>query len=200
MNDGTDLITALTPVAAVLNQLGVRFYVGGSVASSFHGAARSTMDVDIVCKLVAENVPAFVAAFGDDFYVSELAVRTAIQRHSCFKLFHLSTSFKVDVFISRGRLFDTSSMDRATLETLGGEPPLKVRIATAEDSIISKLEWYRKTNETSERQWDDVTRLIRLLGSQADLARLTDMARSVGVDDLLHRLLNENRDCLGAWC
>jgi hypothetical protein len=149
---------------------------------------------------VAENVAAFVAAFGEDFYVSELAVRTAIQRHSCFNLIHLSTSFKVDVFISRGRLFDTSSMDRATLETLGGEPPLKVRIATAEDSIISKLEWYRKTNETSERQWDDVTRLIRLLGSQADLARLTDMARSVGVDDLLHRLLNENRDCPGASC
>jgi hypothetical protein len=131
------------------------------------------MDVDLVCELVAEHVPAFVSAFGDDFYVSELAVRTAIQRHSCFSLIHLSTSFKVDVFISRGRPFDTSSMDRATLETLGGEPPLKVRIATAEDSIISKLEWYRKTNETSERQWDDVTRLIRLLGSQADLARLT---------------------------
>jgi hypothetical protein len=42
LNDGTDLIAALAPVAAVLNQLGVRFYVGGSVASSFHGAARST--------------------------------------------------------------------------------------------------------------------------------------------------------------
>lgn len=131
MNDGTDLISALTPVAAVLDQLGVRFYVGGSVASSFHGAARSTMDVDIVCELVAEKVSAFVSAFG---------------------------------------------------------------IATAEDSIISKLEWYRKTNETSDRQWDDVTRLIRLLGSQADLARLTDMATSVGVDDLLNRLLNENQD------
>jgi len=57
LNDGTDLIAALAPVAAVLNQLGVRFYVGGSVASSFHGAARSTMDVDLVCELVAEHVP-----------------------------------------------------------------------------------------------------------------------------------------------
>ena len=145
MNDGTDLIAALAPVAAVLIQLGVRFYVGGSVASSFHGAARSTMDVDLVCELVAEHVPAFVSAFGDDFYVSELAVRTAIQRHSHFNLIHLSTSFKVDVFISHGRLFDTSSMDRATLETLGGEPQLMVRIATAEDSIRSKLEWCQKS-------------------------------------------------------
>ncbi|MFN5740748.1 MAG: hypothetical protein ACK5A1_04115 [Planctomyces sp.] len=103
------------------------------------------MDVDLVCELVAENVPAFVSAFGDDFYVSELAVRTAIQRHSHFNLIHLSTSFKVDVFISHGRLFDTSSMDRATLETLGGEPQLMVRIAPAEDSIRSKLEWCQKS-------------------------------------------------------
>ena len=87
-------------------------------------------------------------------------------------------------------------MDRATTEILGSMPSLTVRIATAEDSIVSKLEWYRKTNETSDRQWDDVTRLIRLLGSDADLGRLTAMSESVGVDDLLRRLLEENRETL----
>ncbi len=51
-----------------------------------------------------------------------------------------------------------------------------------------------KTDETSERQWDDVTRLIQLLGSHADVARLAEMAESVGVDDLLKRLLNEKAD------
>jgi hypothetical protein len=194
LNDVPDLIAALAPVVSVLNQLGLRYYVGGSVASSFHGAARSTMDVDIVCELSAENVSALVSGFGDDFYISESAIREAIQRKSCFNLIHLPTSFKVDVFVSRGRPFDTSSMDRATEESLGGEPPLEVRIATAEDSIVSKLEWYRKTNETSERQWDDVTRLIRLQGSHADVVRLAEMAESVGVDDLLKRLLSENAD------
>jgi hypothetical protein len=191
LNDVPDLIAALTPVVSALNRLGLRYFVGGSVASSFHGAARSTMDVDIVCELSAEKVPAFVSGFGDDFYISESAIREAIQRKSCFNLIHLPTSFKVDVFISHGRPFDKSAMDRATEESLGGEPPLEVRIATAEDSIISKLEWYRKTNETSERQWEDVTRLMRLLGSHADVARLTEMAESVGVDDLLKRLLSE---------
>jgi hypothetical protein len=55
----------------------------------------------------------------------------------------------------------------------------------------SKLEWYRKTNQTSERQWGDVTRLIRLLGSHADIARLSEMAESVGVKDLLKLLLDK---------
>jgi hypothetical protein len=192
LKDVPDLIAALMPVVAALNQLGLRYCVVGSVASSFHGAARSTMDVDIVCEFPPEKVSAFVSGFGDDFYISESAIREAIQRNSCFKLIHLPTSFKVDVFVSRGRPFDTSSMSRATQESLGGEPPLAVKIATAEDCIISKLEWYRKTNETSERQWEDVTRLIRLLASHADVARLTEMAESVGVDDLLKRLLDEN--------
>ncbi|MCY2965877.1 MAG: hypothetical protein NT069_19985 [Planctomycetota bacterium] len=56
--------------------------------------------------------------------------------------------------------------------------------------ITSKLEWYRKTNETSERQWDDVTRLLKLLGDAADIEYLKGAAESVGVHDLLERLLS----------
>jgi hypothetical protein len=60
-------------------------------------------------------------------------------------------------------------MNRATVEHLGDSHSLEIHVATAEDAIISKLEWYRKTNETSERQWDDVTRLLKLLGDTAVL-------------------------------
>ena len=38
MSDEDDLIAALRPVAAALWQLGVDFYIGGSVASTYHGA------------------------------------------------------------------------------------------------------------------------------------------------------------------
>ena len=79
-------------------------------------------------------------------------------------------------------------MERCKLETLSEH--LQVPIATPEDSIISKLEWYRAGNEVSERQWDDVTKLIRLLGGQADLEYLEKAAASVGVSDLLDQLIN----------
>ena len=49
MSDEDDLIAALGPVAAALWQLGVDFSIGGSVASTYHGAIRSTMDVDLIC-------------------------------------------------------------------------------------------------------------------------------------------------------
>ncbi|MCA9107757.1 MAG: hypothetical protein R3B96_04130 [Pirellulaceae bacterium] len=190
MSDYDDLVSALSPVSAALTKLGIRHYIGGSVASSFHGASRSTMDVDIVAELPESAVPAFLGYFDGDFYVSESAIRDAIRRKSCFNLIHLPTSFKVDVFVSRQRSFDIAAMNRATVERLGDTHSLEIRVATAEDAIVSKLEWYRKTNETSERQWDDVTRLLKLLGETADREYLRASAESVGVSDLLERVLS----------
>jgi len=62
-----------------------------------------------------------------------------------------------------------------------------------EDSILAKLEWFRLTDETSERQWDDVSKLVRLHGGRLDAAYLHEMADTIGVGDLLERLLAENR-------
>lgn len=179
-------MAALTPVVSILKKLGVAHYVGGSVASSFHGAVRSTMDVDIVCDLKPESVTPILSHLEDDFYGSEPAIRQAIESKSCFNLIHLPTSFKVDVFVSKGRPFDKDCLERCELQKLSDS--LKVAVATPEDSIIAKLEWYRIGNEVSERQWDDVSKLVRLLGDNADWVYMGLAAESIGVTDLLDRL------------
>ena len=80
-------------------------------------------------------------------------------------------------------------MKRSRLEDLGES--LRVAVATAEHSIIAKLEWFRIGNEASERQWEDVSKLVKLLGDRADVDYLKRAAKSVKVDDLLQRLLAE---------
>ncbi len=91
-----------------------------------------------------EQIGPFVSQFNDAFYVSESAIRKAVRRRSCFNLIHFETSFKVDVFISRGRPFDQICMDRAVAAKLGGDTGFViVPMATVEDSIISKLECKR---------------------------------------------------------
>jgi hypothetical protein len=188
VSETDDLVAALAPVSNALRRLGVAHYVGGSIASTFHGAIRSTMDVDLVCDLTIEKVDEFLAAFHDDFYVSGPAVREAVARHGCFNVIHLPTAFKVDVFVGRGRLFDRAAMVRAMPATLGEVDGFTVPIATAEDSIIAKLEWFRLGDEVSQRQWDDVSRLAKLHGETLDMAYIRRMAESVGVDDLIDRL------------
>jgi hypothetical protein len=148
------------------------------------------MDIDIVSELQLQHVDDFLSQFGQDFYVSEIAVRQAIARRSCFNLINFGTSLKVDVFISRGRTFDRACMLRAETARMEGENrTIDVPIATVEDIIISKLEWYLLTDESSERQWEDVNRLIRLVGSTLDRDYLQDSAQMLGVSDLLERLL-----------
>ncbi len=191
MSHDDEIVTTLMPLIATFKRLHVLFYVGGSVASSYHGAVRSTMDIDIVSDLRLEHVEAFLSGFSEDFYVSEIAVRQAIARRTCFNLINFGTSLKVDIFISRGRPFDLACMHRAEIGCMGGvNGSIEVPIATVEDTIISKLEWYRLTDETSERQWDDVSRLMRLVGGTLDRVYLERSAEMVGVSDLLDRLLS----------
>lgn len=82
-------------------------------------------------------------------------------------------------------------MQRASMQRLGRPRFVELPIATAEDTIIAKLEWYRLTNETAQRQWDDVSRLLDLLGESADREYLDRVAQSVGVKDLLDQLMDD---------
>lgn len=188
-SEDDDLVAALGPVVQTLRSLNAPFYVGGSVASSYHGAVRSTMDVDLVCELVDDQVAELLAQLGDDYYASEPAIRDAIQRKSSFNLIHYTTSFKVDVFVSPERPFDRQVIERAELGMVGRDGALQVPFATAEDIIVIKLQWYRLGNETSERQWNDLSRLVSLLGASLDRDYLQCASQSVGVEDLLERLL-----------
>ncbi len=105
----------------VSNSLQIRYFIGGSIASSFHGALRSTMDVDIVAEILPQHIRPMLAAVASDYYASESAMRSAIQQRSAFNLIHLATSFKVDIFVSRGRRFDASSFSRSVISRLGTE-------------------------------------------------------------------------------
>ena len=189
MSEADDLRAALGPVTEAFRRLDIPFFVGGSVASSFHGAIRSTMDVDLVCSIREADAIEFVNQLGDDFYASLPAVQDAIERRSCFNLIHYSTSYKIDVFVSRGREFDLAAMRRAVPQSLISADMPPIPIATVEDSILSKLEWFRLTDETSERQWHDVERLVDIHTGALDTRHLRQMAEAIGVADLLSRLL-----------
>jgi len=189
MSENPGLIEALEPVAKVFQAMEIKFYIGGSVASSFHGASRSTMDVDLVADFRAKDVDHFVSQLQSEYYVSKAAINDAIARLSCFNLIHLPSSFKVDVFVLKGRPFDISSMNRAVDGKIDLTSDSEFPIASPEDTILSKLEWYRLGNEISERQWEDVVRVMKVVGDQADHDYMMRHADDLNVADLLQKLL-----------
>jgi len=64
-------------------------------------------------------------------------------------------------------------------------------IATAEDTLLAKLVWFRKGNEVSDKQWLDVRGILAVQGNQLDFDYLHKWAAILRVGDLLERAINE---------
>jgi len=66
-------------------------------------------------------------------------------------------------------------------------------VASAEDTVLAKLEWFRLGGETSERQWWDIVGVLRV-GAGADRAYMNRWSAALGVSDLLERALADAGD------
>jgi hypothetical protein len=74
-------------VATVLETLGLQYSIGGSVASSFSGEPRATLDIDMLVALDESHVEAIVAVLQNEFYVDrESLARAARDRPSTTSL------------------------------------------------------------------------------------------------------------------
>lgn len=178
-------------VIDVLDTLGAPYAIGGSLASALHGVMRATMDADLVADLRPEHAEPLAQALGNAFYADVEMIRDAIRRHGSFNLIHLETMFKVDVFVAKPRAFDRSQLARRQLHLLSEDPEHHAYVTSAEDIVLSKLEWYRMGSEVSDRQWSDVLGVLKVQGSRLDRDYIHRMAVELGVADLLERAFEE---------
>ena len=72
-----DPIQIALRVAEALEVCGLRYLVGGSLASSLSGEPRSTLDVDLVVSFSEDDVQPFVDSLGDEFHAMDDATLTA---------------------------------------------------------------------------------------------------------------------------
>jgi hypothetical protein len=188
----SDLLSALTPVIEALEALGVAHYIGGSLASSAHGVPRASIDADVIADLGPGHVAPFVARLQGAYYVDEVRVRAAIDVRRSFNLIHLATMFKVDVFASKRRPFDREALRRARPESLEDTPGARrFLVASPEDTLLAKLEWFRAGGEVSDRQWADVVGVLKTGGPQLDYVYLRRWAAALDVGEQLERALLE---------
>jgi hypothetical protein len=187
-----DAVTAVIPVVAALTRLGVRYYIGGSLAASIYGLARTTLDVDLIADLKPEHAAPLTDALQPAYYANENAIRDAIVYKSCFNVIYLANSFKVDVFVSKGREYDRVAFQRIREDDFGSGKPLnQFWFPSPEDVVLAKLQWYRLGDETSERQWRDI---VEVMGTQKDVLDrryLTNWAADLNVADLLTKAWKE---------
>ena len=123
------------------------------------------------------------------YHIPEDRLRSAVATRSSCSLIHLATMFKIDVFVSKGRPFDREAAGRARPQAIDeAEDGPFFPVASAEDVVLAKLEWFRLGGETSERQWWDVIGVLRV-AEDADRVDLRRWAAALSLTDLLERAL-----------
>lgn len=182
---------ALAGLLEVLDRLEVAYHVAGSVASSAHGVPRTTLDIDLVVDLRPEQIEAFVADLEGEFYADAAMIRQAFARGRAANLIHLRTAWKFDLFPLQADAYSRVAFGRRVFREVrpDGREAVEWAVATAEDTILRKLEWYRAGGETSERQWTDLRGGCAAAGPQLDTVYPRKWAGELKVADLLEDLL-----------
>ena len=181
MESGAQALRILT---RALEHLKIPYLIGGSVASSALGVLRATMDVDLLVRLPSPAVGQLVETLGSDWYADPDAMREALKRDRPFNVIHKPTGEKIDFFPSVSE-FHEEELKRASVKELNlGQEVLRLPVASVEDMVLAKLQWFRAGGEVSERQWTDVQNLLTQ-NSTVDRQYLAVWSQRLGVQDLL---------------
>jgi len=150
-------IQVLHKVCQTLQDQGIRYMLTGSFAMHFHANPRMTQDIDIVIELTPADVTVLCKALGSEFYSDEDMAIQAIEDSSMFNVIFQRTGIKIDFIIRKNSSFAKEAFLRRKDIALLGK---NISVATAEDLVISKLDWARDTH--SEMQLRDVSNLLKI--------------------------------------
>ena len=168
----------------------IRYALTGSVAASFYGEPRSTVDIDFTVMASREPLERLYELEGD-FYVPRSAVAEAAEQYDSFNLIHHRTGLKIDIFVLDDSPFNQLMMDRRVQMVL---PSGAVWTASPEDVTARKIRWYALANETSERQYRDIIALLSY--GNVNAKTVIETATLVGLEELALRLVHDAEENL----
>lgn len=165
----------------------VPYMLVGSFASAFHGAPRTTQDIDVVIAPTLGSLQNLLKQFPEEnYYVSREAALQAYGAETLFNVVDFTTGWKIDFIIRKSRAYSMQEFARRQEAELLGT---KLYVASPEDVILSKLEWAKLSK--SERQIRDVAGILRTKGDTLDQGYLTVWVQALNVGEQWTTALSE---------
>lgn len=187
----TGVIEETLLVATILESIGISYHVGGSVASGIWGEMRYTQDIDLVADIQKSQIPQLIEAFSPRFYLSEIAIKEAIEFGQSSKLIDNETGWKIDIFILNQEPFQIARFQRKKQVSID-EMGQTLNFSSPEDTILQKLIWYKKTHKQSAKQWRDILGILKLQQSNLDFTYLNKWAQTLKLSQELEQVLQES--------
>lgn len=164
-------------IIEALERAGIPYMLTGSFACSYHGIPRATQDIDLVIAPTPSQLRTLVHLLPDTEYcISEDAALDALGREGQFNVIDLATGWKVDLIIRKSRAFSRTEFERRSAVDLFG---LQLFIASAEDVLLSKLEWAKAGQ--SMRQLEDCADVLRARWEELDRDYLQQWVSQLGL-------------------
>lgn len=178
----------LRNVVDVLERMGIRYFITGSMATIFYGEPRFTNDIDLVAEIPSNAIKRFCAEFPvPDYYLSEEAVQQAIVTRSQFNIIHPASGLKVDVILPTQSAFDRSRFSR--IVRVHPEPDYEAAFASIEDVILKKMEYYQLGG--AEKHLRDIAGVLKISGEAVDRKYILEWAQRLGLGDIWQSILTK---------
>ncbi|MBI4606075.1 MAG: hypothetical protein HY721_29260 [Planctomycetes bacterium] len=165
-----------------LARLEIPYMITGSVGAFAYGEPRMTNDMDVVVELPAQKVDALAQEFppGAFYFPPRDSILAEIRTRGQFNVIHVESGSKVDVILRKDTVFARIEFGRK--RSLPFSRGFAADTASAEDIILSKLDFYRKGG--SEKHMTDILGMLRVSGATLDLEYLREWSQALGLEDL----------------
>lgn len=165
----------------------VPYMLVGSFASAFHGAPRTTQDIDVVIAPTLGSLQKLLKQFPEEkYYVRRDAALQAYGAETLFNVVDFTTGWKIDFIIRKSREYSVQEFARRQEAELLGT---RLYVASAEDVVLSKLEWAKQSE--SERQIRDVAGILRTKGDTLDSEYVHRWVQALTVGEQWAKALGE---------
>ncbi len=159
------------------------------MASTTFGEPRMTLDVDMAADIHTQHMDRLLREIEQDFNVDPDWPRTEVAGRGTFQLMHKQSMIRVDIFVPEWTGFDLWKWEQRRRLITEATGPEGVDITHPEGVILQKLVWFRKTGDSSDRQWRDVLGVLKSQGAALDLTAVREWSHRLMIDDLLEKAL-----------
>lgn len=164
----------------------ISYMLIGGIAVNYYGRPRFTHDIDFVTQLQLKDVQEITQLFEKEFYIAIEGVIEAIQYRTMFNLIHLETAFKVDCWILKDDDYAKIAFGRRRKEVIFDQP---IHICSPEDLILSKLDWYRRSD--IQRHYEDVLGIFQIQRGNLDLDYIRRQAKDLSFVEILEEIIKK---------
>jgi hypothetical protein len=177
MPDTAKLEIFLRDVSSALDRAGISYMLTGSLASSMWGIPRATNDIDFVINPIREELFILARLFREaNLYFPRERIDPAFDNRTELNVIDFSNGWKADLILRKDREFSITEFGRREEADIEG---IHLYIATPEDVIIAKLEWWAIS--PSEQQMEDVVGIVRVQGENLDIGYISRWVDLLGL-------------------